>query len=195
VRTNVYAANSALIVLLRVQLDNNTLVSPTQRPVEAAVEISRLANDVVVNRASIRILKGRRVNRRSRLSTTATDGELRGYVSGTYYLATGRKGILLLVLSVLLVNVDRLLGLLAPSALLVGLGLLGLGGASLGTGPALLGQGGRYHLAVAAALAQRGRCGCAASSDTVNSKATVNVREDRSSLASEGVSATIGLGL
>jgi hypothetical protein len=195
VRTNVCAANGALMVLLRVQLDNNTLVSPTQRPVEAAVEMSRLANDVVVNGASIRILEGRRVNRRSRLSTTATDGELRGCVSGTYHLATGRKGILLLVLSVLLVNIDGLLGRLAPGALLVGLGLLGLGDASLGTGPALLSRGGRHHLAVAAALAQRSRRGCAAGGDAVDGKATVDAREDRSGLASEGVSATVGLGL
>jgi hypothetical protein len=115
--------------------------------------MSRLANDVVVNGASIRILKGRRVNRRSRLSTTATDRELRGYVSGTYYLATGRKGILLLVLSVLLVNIDRLLGRLAPSALLISLGLLSLKGASLGTSLTLLSRGRRYYLAVAAALA------------------------------------------
>jgi hypothetical protein len=150
---------------------------------------------VVINGASVRILKGRRVDRRSRLSTTATDGELRGCVSGTYHFATGRKGILLLVLSVLLVNVDRLLGLLAPSALLVGLGLLSLKGASLGTSLTLLGRGGRYYLAVAAALAQRSRRGYAASSDAVNGKATVNAREDYSGLASEGVSATVGLGL
>jgi hypothetical protein len=115
--------------------------------------MSRLANDVVINRASIRILKGRRVNYRSRLSTTATDGELRGCVSSTYHLATGRKGILLLVLSVLLVNIDGLLGRLAPSTLLISLGLLGLGDASLGIGPTLLSRGRRYYLAVAAALA------------------------------------------
>jgi hypothetical protein len=129
------------------------------------------------------------------LSTTATVGKLRGCVSGTYYLATGRKGILLLVLSVLLVNVDRLLGLLTPSALLISLGLLSLKGASLGTSLALLGRGRRYYLAVATTLAQRSRRGYAASSDAVNGKATVNAREDRSSLASEGVSATVGLGL
>jgi hypothetical protein len=115
--------------------------------------MSRLANDVVINGASIRILKGRRVNRRSRLSTTATDRELRGRVSGTYYLATGRKGILLLVLSVLLVNIDGLLGCLTPSTLLTSLGLLALRDASLGTGPTLLSRSGRYYLAVATTLA------------------------------------------
>jgi hypothetical protein len=93
---------------------------------------------MVINRASIRILKGRRVNYRSRLSTTAIGRELRSYVSGTYYLATSYKGILLLVLSVLLVNVDRLLGLLTPSTLLISLSLLSLRSASLGTGPTLL---------------------------------------------------------
>jgi hypothetical protein len=157
--------------------------------------MSRLANDVVVNRASIRILEGRRVNRRSRLSTTATDRELRGCVSGTYYLATGRKGILLLVLSVLLVNIDGLLGRLTPSALLISLSLLSLRDASLGTGPTLLSRGGRHYLAVAATLAQRSRRGYAASSNAVNGKATVNAREDRSGLAGEGVSATVRLGL
>jgi hypothetical protein len=115
--------------------------------------MSRLANDMVINRASIRILKGRRVNYRSRLSTTTTDRELRGYVSSTYYLATSRKGILLLVLSILLVNIDRLLGRFTPSTLLISLSLLSLRDTSLGTGPTLLSRSRRYYLAVATTLA------------------------------------------
>jgi hypothetical protein len=114
---------------------------------------SRLANNIVINGASVRILKGRRVDYRSRLSTTTTDRELRGYVSSTYYFATGRKGILLLVLSILLVNVDRLLGLLTPSTLLISLSLLSLKGASLGTSLILLSRSGYYYLAITTTLA------------------------------------------
>jgi hypothetical protein len=108
---------------------------------------------VGINGASIRILKRRRVNRRSRLSTTATVRELRGYVSGTYYFSAGRKGILSLILSILLFNIDRLLGFLSLSTLLISLGLLSLKGASLGTSLTLLSRGRRYYLSVATALA------------------------------------------